>query len=258
MTEMLAPTASPVARLDYDKREILLHVDSKIELNTRTRSCQKEPDLVEWIESNYSAGEVFYDIGANVGAYSLVANRFLNGDLRVYSIEPSFVTFNQLCRNIQLNGCSQSIIPFQIAIAEHTGIETMNYANLEPGGALHAVGESIDYKGDAFEPVMKQPVIAFCIDDLLTILKLPQPDHIKIDVDGIELPILHGATNVLNDPQLRSVVVELEVESNEERGAIDLLIAAGFKLAHRHKCLPGVNAGPLGRMHNYFFIRNHI
>src|SRR5262249_31231684 len=73
------------ARLDYLKREIFLHINSNIELKTRTRSCAKEPDLVDWIESNFKAGEVFFDVGANVGAYSLVATKFLDGDLRTYS-----------------------------------------------------------------------------------------------------------------------------------------------------------------------------
>ena len=252
----MVETLPNTARLDYSKREIFLNVSSKIELNTRTRSCAKEPDLVEWIESNFKAGEVFFDIGANVGAYSLVASKFLNDDLRVYSFEPSFITFGQLCRNVQLNGCSSSITPLQIALAEKTGIEVLNYNNLEPGGALHALGACIDYKGDAFEPVYRQPVISFAADDLLTVLKVPQPNHIKIDVDGIELPILRGASNVLKNRQLRSVVVELEKGTRDESGTLELLTAAGFKLVRCHKCLPGVNAGPLGRMHNYFFLRH--
>ncbi len=249
MTETLPNTA----RLDYSKREILLNVSSKIELNTRTRSCAKEPDLVEWIESNFRAGEVFFDIGANVGAYSLVANKFLDGDLNVFAFEPSFVTFGQLCRNVQLNGCSSSVTPLQIALAEKTGLEVLNYNNLDPGGALHALGPCIDYKGDTFEPVYRQPVISFSIDDLLTILKLPPPNHIKIDVDGIELPILRGATKTLANRTLRSVMVELEKGSKDEAGTVELVTRAGFTLKRCHKCLPGVNAGPLGRMHNYFF-----
>src|SRR4051812_31895921 len=195
------------ARLDYLKREIFLHINSKIEANTRTRSCAKEPDLVEWIETHFKAGEVFFDVGANVGAYSLVATKFLDGDLRTFSFEPSFVTFGQLCRNIQLNGCASSITPLQLALAEQTGLEVLNYNNLDPGGALHALGPCIDYKGDAFEPVFRQPVIAFRMDDLLSILKLPQPNHIKIDVDGIELAILRGAPMVLRDPRLRTVAI---------------------------------------------------
>ncbi len=249
----MVETLPNTARLDYAKREILLNINSKIELNTRTRSCQKEPDLVEWIEANFKAGEVFFDIGANVGAYSLVASKFLHDDLRVYSFEPSFVTFGQLCRNVQLNGCSTNITPLQIALAEKTGIDVLNYNNLEPGGALHALGACVDYKGDAFEPVYRQPVISFSVDDLLKILNLPQPNHIKIDVDGIELPILRGATGVLKSTTLRSVVVELEKGTKDEAGTIELLTGAGFTLARCHKCLPGVNAGPLGRMHNYFF-----
>ena len=98
-------------------------------------------------------------------------------------------------------------------------------------------------------------VISFSVDDLLSILKLPQPNHIKIDVDGIELAILRGASKTLTNSDLRTVMVELEKGSNDEVGSIELLNQAGFNLVRCHKCLPGVNAGPLGRMHNYFFIK---
>jgi hypothetical protein len=103
--------------------------------------------------------------------------------------------------------------------------------------------------------VLRQPVMSFRLDDAIAILKLPQPNHVKIDVDGIELLILRGGTHTLQNPALRTLVVELEAGSRDEADAIALLSDAGLKLRQRHPTLPTVNTEPLARMHNYFFAR---
>src|SRR3990172_968955 len=107
ITRMLPPRlwfrilgeARRVKRMDYGRHPIYMCVDSWIENDVRLRSCNKEPGTVEWIENWFRSGDVFYDIGANTGAYSLVAFRFLSGKAKIYSFEPGFVTFPQLCKN---------------------------------------------------------------------------------------------------------------------------------------------------------------
>src|SRR5579872_3231912 len=64
----------PAHALDYAASRIRLLVSSS-EIGVRLRSVEKEPFTVEWIEQSLRPGEVFYDIGANVGAYSLIAAR---------------------------------------------------------------------------------------------------------------------------------------------------------------------------------------
>src|SRR5262245_25440744 len=74
--------------LDYPRSDIYLDVQSSDEYYLRLRSCYKEPETVEWIEKFVRENDVFYDIGANVGAYSLIASRFANGKATVYAFEP--------------------------------------------------------------------------------------------------------------------------------------------------------------------------
>src|SRR5688572_14716010 len=64
--------ANKPRRLDYDRADIYLRVTSKVE-GFRIHACAKEPFTIEWIHGQLRAGDVLYDIGANVGAYSLVA-----------------------------------------------------------------------------------------------------------------------------------------------------------------------------------------
>jgi FkbM family methyltransferase len=222
-------------KMDYKKKDIFLDIESKIEYDVRLHSCKKEPEMIGWIHSFINHGEVLYDIGANVGAYSLVASKHLNGKIKVYAFEPGFITFVQLCKNIYLNNCQESIFPLQIALSDKTNIEIFNYNNLIPGGALHALGDAVDDKGDQFNPVFKQLVISFRLDDLIKLFYLPVPNHIKIDVDGIEFKILQGATETLKNCSVRSLILEAEDGTKELKKIIEYLKQKGFDLHSKHK-----------------------
>ena len=58
---------------------------------------------------------------------------------------------------------------------------------------------------------------------------LPCPTHIKIDVDGLEPAIVQGATRLLADRRLRSVLVELDLKSEQHRDTMHAIMAAGFE-----------------------------
>lgn len=223
-----------VAKMDYARHPIWLNVDSEVEYSMRLRSCDKEPETVEWIEKFVKPGDILYDIGANVGAYSLVANKFSGGKAKVYAFEPSFSTFAQLSKNIFLNRCSSEVIPLYVALSEKSGIETFNYSSLSPGIALHALGNTIDNKGNAFTPVFSQPVISYTLDEFIERFAIEPPTHIKLDVDGHEWPILKGAAKTLALPSVKSVLVELEPMLENYRPILDFFEAKGFKIHSKH------------------------
>lgn len=236
-------------RMDYARDDIFLYIDSMTEYDTRLRSCQKEPDTVQWIEDFMKAGDVFYDVGANVGAYSLVAAKCFKGAVKVFAFEPAFLNFTQLCRNVSLNNCQQSVFPLSVALSARTGIGDFNYHDLVTGGALHTLGPAIDHKGTEFTPAFIQKMLSYRLDDLIEQFSLAKPTHIKIDVDGIEKSILEGAPNTLSNPSLRSVVVELE-EGQSQREITDIFLSHGFELHSEHKrWTPG--------MLNCIFVRNN-
>lgn len=227
-------------RMDYESHDIYLHVDTIIEHDTRLQSCKKEPDTVKWVEDYMKPGDVFYDVGANVGAYSLVAARYFAGEVKVYAFEPAFLNFSQLCRNLILNKCSDTVMPLPVALSDQTTIGEFNYHSLVAGDSMHTFGEAIDYKGEDFTPAFTQPTLSYRLDDLIDQFKLPIPTHIKIDVDGIEKAVLEGAPETLSNSSLRSVVVELE-EGEPEREITELLAAKGLHLDAKHtRWTPGM------------------
>ena len=231
-----------VKKMDYQRRAIYLNIDSDFEYRIRLHSCKKEPETVEWIETFLRQGDVLYDVGANDGAYSLVAAKFFDGKVTVYGFEPTFLNFTQLCRNLALNGCEGSVIPLQIALSDKTSVEIFNYRNLVPGGAIHALGEAVGPDGDAFQPVLKLPILSYRADDLIKQFNIPIPNHIKIDVDGTEFAILNGMDETLNNPSVRSMLLEVNEGRVHVSQIIQFLAKKGFEIHSKH----GIN---------YIFVR---
>lgn len=247
-----------IRRMDYQRHDIWLNVESQTENELRLYSCQKEPETVEWIECLFTDGDVFYDVGANVGVYSLVASKFHGGKVTVYAFEPSFPNFAQLCKNIARNKCQGSIIPLQVALSEKTDFEDFNYHNLTAGGARHALGKAIDAKGDQFHPVLTHPVLACSIDDLVTRFRLPAPNHIKIDVDGIDLSVLRGASKTLEGPSVKSVLIEIEETARQVDQCTEFLQTKGLTFRSKRSSLSPSKAGPFSNSYNYIFSRRDI
>lgn len=244
-----------VKKMDYERAEIFLQIESDVEYTTRLHSCAKEPETIEWIHGFFKDGDVYYDIGANVGAYALVAAKGFKGKVRVYAFEPGFPTFKQLCTNIVLNDCQECIVPLQVALSDRTALQVLNYSSLLPGSALHALGAAVDYKGDRFQPMVRQPVLAFSLDDLIKYFDLPLPAHLKLDVDGTELSILKGAGNTLGHDALKSVLVEVLEDDLQSKQVIATLENAGLKFHSKHKYVYGGDSGPSSRIYNYIFCR---
>ena len=109
----------------------------------RTRSVMSEPWTVHWLERVVAPGEVLYDVGANVGAYSLVAAISHDREVKVFAFEPSFVTYAALCRNILENECDKCITPMPVALTEQRGSTVFKYRSLVSGAIEHAVGGAL-------------------------------------------------------------------------------------------------------------------
>ena len=158
----------------------------------------KEPETIAWINS-FQDGTVFFDIGANVGQYSIFASTA--NPVRSYAFEPYLVNFQRLCENITLNNTS-NVIPLFIALSNVNRIEKLYIGDTRFGASGNQVGQSIDERGIHFNPLQVQHIPTFCLDDFVEIFKLPSPNHMKIDVDGIENKIIEGMKHILTLPTI--------------------------------------------------------
>jgi FkbM family methyltransferase len=211
-------------KLDYEHADILMRVTTKGEL-VRLRGCAKEPFTIEWIHSRVRGGDVLYDIGANVGVYSLVAAKKPDGGARVIAFEANYATVDSLCANIVLNDLGGQITPLPIALSDATAMNVFSLRDLNAGSARHALGYEPPEDGPT---LYQQPVLMFTLDDVIETFRLPQPNHIKLDVDGGELAVLRGASRTLASPSLQSMLIE--VSTTQSRAVSDLLERYGLRL----------------------------
>lgn len=214
--------------LDYAGDPIWVFVDSTHEFDLRLRPCEKEPETVAWIEASVRAGDVVYDIGANIGAYALIAARATRGAARIFAFEPVFSTFAQLCRNVLANGCHEAIVPMPFGLSNQTGLQKFRFRTVLAGGAEHAGLADGAADGNLLE------IPCYRLDDLVAGLGLPLPAHVKMDVDGFELEVLQGSGRVLNAPGLRSLMVEVSDEGRVREGVFELLRSHGFSVRAEH------------------------
>jgi FkbM family methyltransferase len=222
-------------KLDYAGHDLFLNVVSPEEYFIRVFSCRKEPETVQWIEKAARDGDVFYDVGANVGAYTLIASKAANGRVKVYAFEPAFANFAQLCYNIQLNNSERNAIPLPVALSDANGFASLMLRNLKPGKSAHL---SFDGNGAGLAggDHFHQTVPTWRLDDLIQNLEMEVPNLMKIDVDGAEPEVLRGATDTLRNPVLRAIQIELETNEETAKSAtvFRMLGAAGFERAAKH------------------------
>ena len=203
-------------RLDYPGTDVYLRVTSKAE-RARLRACAKEPFTIEWLHEWVRADDVLYDIGSNIGVYSLVAAKKA-GAARVFAFDPSYGNIASLGANVVLNDVVDRVTPLPVALSDRTGLSIFNLRSMEPGSARHALGD--DASEEEGPTVYRQPVMTFRLDDLIEQVGLPLPNHIKLDVDGGEFAVLEGAARALASPSLRSMLIEISTSMSDEVTAI--------------------------------------
>ncbi len=191
----------------------------------RTHECAKEPETVRWLESELHSGDVFYDVGANTGAYSLVAATIVGTEGKVYSFEPGAATYACLVRNVQCNRMAH-VVPMPVALCDRTGVVTM-HGRSEAEGFVSSFEADESCEADQFS-------LCYRLDDLIAHLDLPVPALLKMDTDQTEDLILAGAPKTLADPTLRGVLVEVDTHSGRCGLIHDRLCGAGFSLVADH------------------------
>ena len=193
----------------------------------------KEPETIEWIDG-FAEGDVFWDIGANVGIYALYAAAHRN--IRVLAFEPAAGNYFLLNRSIELNGLDERVQAYCVAFSDSKRVHALHMQTTELGGALSSFGEAIDTFGKPFVPGFRQGMTGYAIDTFIGEFDPPFPNHIKIDVDGIEDRIIAGAAKTLADARLRSLSIELDSARERETGAVIAAIEqGGLRLAARRQ-----------------------
>jgi FkbM family methyltransferase len=177
-----------------------------------------EPETRFWIENYVQSGETLWDIGANVGIFSIYAA--MKEGVQVIGFEPSSLNYALLSEHLALNGMSDKITILPVAFSDHQGIETLYFKSSEQGAACNGLGGAETQFGE-YEAQFQHAALSYTVDGFLETFDIAAPDHIKLDVDGIEALILKGATKTLK--KVKSLIAELEGK-NENNPEIEKII----------------------------------
>lgn len=218
---------------------ILIRVSDAIERFRADTYADKEPETLEWIDRHFRPGDVLYDVGANIGLYSLYAAKRLKGDCTILAFEPEALNYAQLVRNICNNELSGRILPYCLAITDRLRLSSFHInsdsfdqiseGRVVPGSSGHSFETPHDFLGRTFQPSMSQGMLGVSLDMLCFELGAPMPNHVKIDVDGIEDSIITGMRTVLADQRLRSVLVEVSPRPGQTEFIRKALEDAGLR-----------------------------
>lgn len=140
------------------------------------------------------SSDVFVDVGANVGSYTILACAAIGA--RCYAFEPVPGTYARLLENVHLNGVQDRATCLNVAVGAHAGrvactsdSDTMNH--------VIAASESC------------QQIVQVDVTTLDAALADESPTILKIDVEGYEAAVLEGAHRTLARPSLQAIIMEL-------------------------------------------------
>jgi FkbM family methyltransferase len=212
----------------------------------------KEPSTIAWIEG-FSPGQTLVDVGANVGMYSLCAARFR--DVKVYAFEPESQNYAVLNQNIHRNRLQDRVTAYCVALSDGTRYDALYLGEFVIGGSCHTFGERTGPDGKPMAPAFRQGCFATTLDAMVGEGAVPIPDHIKIDVDGIEPKVIAGARETLSNKRVKSVLIEINSMLEEHWEIIDLMLGLGFDYSREEADQARRTDGPFAGTGNYVFRR---
>ncbi len=203
------------------------------EFNRCLKLFAKEPGTVAWIDSSVKEGQIFYDIGANIGVYTIFAARKVGPAGKVYAFEPHAANFARLIDNVIQNGLQQVVVPCSFALDSGEGFAPFAYDSARAGTSHSQLLSSAPVGQDERGADIDELKFATTVDFLVNAGRIAPPHHVKIDVDGNEHRILDGMANLLRSPHSP---LTLQVELNEPHAAASeaLLKEQGYTLVEKH------------------------
>lgn len=187
----------------------------------------KEPGTIKWLDE-LRTGDVFYDIGANYGVYTLYAAHLVGPEGLVYAFEPHIPTAAALIENVRYNKFEDRVRLISVPLHLRNDWLLFNYQYALSSTSGHQLGHTNREYDGTFQPEFLEWKYSSRLDDIYL-----RPAHmIKIDVDGNEPSVLQGMIKTLQDPVMRSV--QVEVNPRNVPAITNILDDAGYELGDTH------------------------
>lgn len=229
-------------------KDYFFHTPNRMTFWRAETFYSKEPETLEWLDA-ILPGSVLYDIGANVGLYTVYAGANANIG-KVIAFEPEAANYAILNRNVFLNNLADKVNCFNIAVSDEKKMDYLYLNGSDVGAALHSFGQASSAGPSSF----KQGAVAFSLDQFIKEFNPPFPTHIKVDVDGLEKKIVIGARATLADARLISLQIEIDEGLAEGAEIVDLIKSSGLVFKYKkHSAM--FDSGLYAKVYNYVFER---
>ncbi len=192
-----------------------------------------EPEVQEALRRHVAPGAVVFDIGANIGFFSLLSASLTGPDGRVEAFEPVPTSAAAVRANASLNNLP-NIHLHEIAVADEPGTARL-CVPVDPSWA------HLDLRGRHPNTAFERSVPLVSLDTEIAQGRLPIPDVVKVDVEGAEVAVLRGMRKTLVN-HAPVIVCELH-ESNRE--ILSLADELGYEVSNLQGTAPVADAGPI-------------
>jgi FkbM family methyltransferase len=193
--------AGGIFQLNINKISAYFYVRTPLELRAVEFEMVYEQYILEKLISLVQPGDTIYDIGANIGFYTVSLAKAVGVRGRVITFEPMSENYRHLRDNIELNGLT-NVRTFQVALADWNGkgelYLTASKENISGLPSLIPHHLAIDREVEVAEG-----------DRLIETNRLPIPQLVKIDVEGSEYAVIRGLRQTLNKPNCKFVLCEI-------------------------------------------------
>lgn len=207
-------------RKKYEGSNVFYKVSSKKELD-RWCSLMQEKKVIDYICGIIKTGDVFIDIGANIGIYSCCV--LSKGEAStVVSVEPEKNNYQSLKRNLVINSSKSTWIALNQALADYDGYTNLSTSSTTPGAGSHHLSSN----GNQKVKVSKAKT-------LIERGIIPTPDVVKVDVEGDELKCLKGLEELVKSA--RSIICEVHNKNENYDKFKSFAASIGFETSVVHE-----------------------
>lgn len=157
-----------------------------------SRAClfdSYEPIETGLVRQHLKSGDVFLDVGANIGWFSLLASTIVGPEGHIHAFEPRKPTVNYLLRSIVMNGLESTVTVHDFGLDKVSSEQFLGWVKNTPNPGSSMVTSSANHAG--LETI---PIHLVALDTL----NIPRVNFVKIDVEGAEMRALEGGTNTLS------------------------------------------------------------
>ncbi len=177
-----------------------------------------------------NSGDVFVDIGANIGWYTVLVGNIVGSEGKVIAFEPGSNIFAHLNRNVEINNFN-NVVTENLAISDSNGEIVLSGVNGKNGGGASIVRNSENYPDKSKETVKMVTFDNYIENHTIDHIKL-----LKIDVEGAEMLVLKGMLNTLREGKIENLLIEVTNDhliklGSSSKEVFELLAKTGYAIS---------------------------